>query len=161
MSNKKVNRWIVKDGKIVEANNSNKDEGKPASEVVQGLADEAFDEMEQPIVDSLKAKDEGYIKSRRERMSKSIDKKRITNQIKMLNQEKEDFLEFLIEASQAVETQQKELEAQVIEVEKVEVKPFAELLAAKLGGALTSSTSAGELPEGNSRSAKNKLEGLM
>jgi len=109
--------------------------------------------MEQPIVDSLKAKDEGYIQSRRERMAESIDRKRIVNQIDMLNKEKENFIEFLVEASRSVEAHQKELEAQVVEVEQVKVKSFEEMLAAKLGGALTSSNSnsAGELPEGKSK----------
>ena len=148
MSNKnKVNKWNLVNGKIVKESGK----GQSASDLVKELADKAFDSMEQPIVDSLKAKDAGYIQSRRERMSESIDKKRIVNQINMLNQEKENFIEFLIEASQAVETQQKELEVQVIKVETVEVKPFAEMLAAKLGGALTSSSSAGELPEGKSK----------
>lgn len=145
MSN--LNKWKVIDGKLI-----NVKDGEIASDVIKNSIDKTFDSMEQPIVDSLSAKDAGYIAARRERMASSIDQKRINNSINLLNQEKEHFIDFLMEASRNVEAHQKELEAQVVEVGVVEIKPFEQMLAAKLGGVLTSSninSHSKELPSSN------------
>lgn len=142
MSN--LNKWKVIDGKLI-----NVKDGEIASDVIKNSIDKTFDSMEQPIVDSLSAKDAGYIAARRERMASFIDQKRINNSINLLNQEKEHFIDFLMEASRNVEAHQKELEAQVVEVGVVEIKPFEQMLAAKLGGVLTSSNHSKELPSSN------------
>lgn len=152
MSNNKTNKWKLVDGKLIKTN-----EGKTASDIVQNLADTAFNDMEQPIVDSLAAKDASYIKARRERMAESIDKKRIANQIKALNEEKQNFIDFLLEAGRKVDNEQKQLAEQSIEVEIVEVKSFDNMLAASLGGALTSTPNQKQI-EG---SEFNELDDIM
>ena len=64
-----LNKWTLKDGTLTKANEAT---GKTASDLTSSIINQTFNDMEQPIVDSLVAKDKQVIEARQSRMAEKI-----------------------------------------------------------------------------------------
>ncbi len=129
----KVNKWIYRNGKIV------KDEGgKSAVDVISSTLEETFAPVEDAAVNSLHMQDKALVQSRMNRIGENIDRKRLNMFNQYLNETLGEFADDVIEAGRNIEQSRLALEAEVVDAEVVEVKSFAEVFGAKLGGSLVS-----------------------
>ena len=137
-----LNKWTLEDGTLIK---TNKTTGKTASDLSSNMINQTFDNMEQPIVNSLVAKDKQVIEARQSRMAENIDRKRIKAVESILGEAEDKFIDFLIEASQQSEEAIKTIEAEVIEKPVLGRLSFGDKLAQRLGGAITTTHNQAQL----------------
>ena len=137
-----LNKWTLDNGTLTRTKEAT---GKTASDLSSNMIHQTFDNMEQPIVDSLIAKDKQVIEARQSRMAENIDRKRIEAVTGILGEAEDRFIDFLIEASQQSEEAIKTIEAEVVEKPIVGRLSFGDKLAQRLGGAITTTPNQAQL----------------
>ena len=128
-----LNKWILENGKVVK---SNKGSAKTASDLIADMREKSFDNMEQPIVDSLSAKDKQVTDARQYQMADSVDRKRIAAAFAYQEQKEEEFIDFLMKANQQSDQTIASLEQEGEPIVEVKQLSFADKLAQRLGGQL-------------------------
>jgi hypothetical protein len=147
MSNK-LNKWKNVGGKLIL-----NEEGLPTMDLITSSLKGATASIINPVVDTLAMQDKAYAEAEFNNLSMNIDRQRINRFNAYLNEKMDDIATKAIEAGKKVEELQVALEAEVIDIEAVEVKSFADVFASKLGGALTinsNSSSDKKMPPGKS-----------
>jgi ABC-type phosphate transport system auxiliary subunit len=133
MSNK-INKWRLINGQLISTN-----EGVGVQELITNNLKEAASSIINPVVDKLAMQDEALVEAEFANLGKNIDRRRINRFNTYLNQKMDDVAIAALEAGKRIEESQRVIEAEIIDDSIVEVLPFSEVLASKLGGTLAPS----------------------